>query len=322
MNFMRNLLGFLTCAVFLSTPLGPLRAADFRVVETQQERRSQYIRERFADYEPKLEGDHNEQIEKWGRSFLDKRTPELAAAGTKITEAANRIRLKRGIDATQLKDDQEFRKLLTGEITEILNPQYLRNELRSWAQGVEAQTRMRMIKCFQQVIAEDLGRSFDENLKNVVVNAVANIPVEKLVADADSVAKIEKEILKALPESTVSQSSRKAIKFAAVGLARYAAITVVETNVATKLNPVWKQVIVESATDITGWVADAGVEKINEELTKNPTPEAVQEAFKAALSDWNSSHLKPRLEEILSDYRRDIIQHLETKAGAINTLLP
>jgi hypothetical protein len=276
------------------------------------------IRDRSRAYEGKLEGDKVEFQAEWGGTFATNRAAAAAEASKRIVAAANQIRASRRIDAIQLKSHPEFKGVIRREIKEVLNAEKLRTELEAWAQGVETQTRTRMIRYFQQVIAEDLGRSFDENLRSIVVKAVREIPVEKLIADADAVAKIDAAILASLPESALSESSRKLIKEAAVQLTKVAAFKLAAASGAGQFSGI----LAEGAGMIADPLIEEGLLKLNEAITASPDPNAVKQAMIKALTEWNNANLKPRMEKTLSDFNRAIIRFLEDEARVQSGIVP
>src|SRR5262245_44120026 len=108
---------------------------------TAEQIRNLRLRDRFRDYEGKIKADHTEEIKRWGRLFLENRDAAMAVAAKDLATLANAIRKERSLDATQLKWDPEFHKALTDKIKALLAPDPLKGDLKTWAEGVEIQTR-------------------------------------------------------------------------------------------------------------------------------------------------------------------------------------
>ena len=272
--------------------------------------RNQLIRDRMRDYAAVLDSEFKERIIKWDELFLNDRQSGLTSAVQEIVLSADRIRKTRSLDASELKNDAEFHQLLAKKITEVLNPERMKAGLANWAKGVEMVTRTRMIECFQQIIAEDLGRTFDESLSNQVIKAVRAIPIEVLVAQADSSARIEQAILASLPESSLSATTRKTISASASALAKGAASVWATSHAMPTVAPL----IAGAAGEITRMAAEAALRELDERITQKPDPNFIHSNFEQALRDWNAKNLDPRLESILSDFRRHVIEHVEDQA--------
>jgi serine/threonine protein kinase len=284
----------------------------------QQSHKNALIRGRTRSFEGILEGDKGEFISAFGKSFIENREAGASEASGRIVAAANRIRGSRRIDATQLKSDTEFKALIRKEIEQLLNSKGLRAELEKWAEGVETNTRTRMIRYFQLVIAEDLGRAFDENLRGIVIKAVREIPVEKLIADAGSISKMEALILGAMPESALSETTRKAVREAAAQLTKSVAYSVAEVHGAGKLSPI----LAQGAGSIVGSMVERGLEALNEELTAKPDPNDVKNAIIKGLTEWNDANLKRPMESAVSDFNRAIIRFMEDEARVQGEVAP
>lgn len=281
--------------------------------------RAELIRARMRDYAAKLESDHEFLLRVWTQMFVDARGAGITAASKRIVEAAERIRRARRIDATEVKSDPGFRAAFQAEIRGLLETEAMKRDLAKWAESVESQTRARMIECFQQIIAEDLGRSFDDKLRGKVVAAVKQIPVAELASASDGALRIEKAILGALPEAEISAASRKAIVEASVALAKTAAFT-------AALNASASHDVATAAATVAGEVARVGIEaevwRLNEEKTAKSDPVVVGDALKRALADWSDTKLKAPLAEILDDFRGKVLEHVEEKARHESLIAP
>ena len=298
------------------------------------------IQRRTLDLNGYFYGEYRERVNKWDELFIHNRQSQLTAAAQEIVLASYRIKDTQGLDASQLKSDRDFQELLKNKIAEVLKPDKLKADLVTWAKDVEWVTRTRVIEYFQEIVAEDLGKKFDQNLSNQVVNAVLAIPVEEIVAQAGSSAKIEQAILSSLPESAISAASRKDISIAASFLVKNAISSPsLLKNITSSLSDSETGIIPTSSlpdaeteiliapliADVAGKITQAGTQaalfKINEIITEKPNPYLVSKNFEVALQDWNSQNLDPRLEKILADFRDHVIEQFRLKAHEESMLI-
>ncbi len=275
------------------------------------------IRLRLRDYEAVLDADHAAGLRQWRAGFLTRRKVAISDTITRLLGTGARLRATRNLDAGGLVSSPEFRSFLEREVQSQLQAQELRQELIEWAKGVEATTRSRMIECFQQIIAEDLGRVFDEHLSNQVVKAVRAIPLETILAKEKPEVRITEAILAGLPKDALSSAERKTVATASGFLAG----TGLKLLTVDKLGP-------PLATAIGG-AAGLGVEKasefllarLNDSLTAKPDPVQLAADYEQALLNWNDGTLKPRLEGVLAEFRRAVVAQIESQAREVNRLL-
>lgn len=268
------------------------------------------IHDRFRDYAGKLDAQFLQAAKEWPEMFIARRQERMTEAGSEIAETSKRIQKVRRIDATQLKRDPEFSSVIATRIHAVLEPGPLRRDLEEWARGVENVTRSQMIQAFQQTVAEDLGRKFDEKLRDKVVKAVCAIPIETLTSDGDAVAKIQQTILDSLPEAAISEESRKLISAAATTLVKSTTFVLA----AKSLSPDVATLCASAAGEIARLTTDAILVQYNQANTLAADPETIRSSFERALRDWNNTHLQPRLESILSTFRQDVIEQVENEA--------
>ncbi len=307
--------------VVLAGPIAPVAAQETPVAGPlaggTPAKENALIRTRIRDYEAQLEADHAVGLRHWRENFGARRRPAIAATITRVLNAGARLRAARGLDAGGLKTSPEFRAVLANELKEQLQPQELRTELGDWARTVENATRSRMIECFQQIIAEDLGRVFDEHLSNQVVKAVRAIPLETILAKEKPGLRIEEAILAGLPNDALSSGERKAVSTAAGFLAGTAATVLTTDKFGLKV------------ASVIGNVAGLGVEKtadfflrrLNDTLTAKPDPEQLAVDYEQALLEWNVGTLQPRLEGILAEFRRAVLAQVESHARQVNRVI-
>lgn len=268
------------------------------------------IRDRFREYSDILDADFAEAIIKWRETMVSRRETVVRKASQEVVFSANRMRELQKLDASQVRAHPAFRSLVAAKVQQVLEPAALRSDLVAWAKTVEDQTRSRMIECFQQVVAEDLGRSFDENLKGQVVKAIRGISVEALVTNVESVAKIEQAIISAMPEAAISESSRKIISQAAVSLT-----SLVAYSMSAQYLPSDSAIMLANAAGVIVRLSvDSYLFELNEAKTPKPDADAIGDSLKAALGEWNDSNLQPRLQAILTQFRSEVILHAENHA--------
>jgi len=294
-------------------------AQDTRALEAgvaASDLRNEAIRDRMRDYEAKLQADLAQKVREWNESFLSHRNSRLTNTVDTIISLGESIRLKGSLDADQLKTNVEFKKVLEDQIAKTLDAEALKGELQTWAKGVELQTRARLIECFQQIIAEDLGRSFDEKLRGKVVEAVKAIPIDLLIADRTSTAKLEASILDALPAAALSAETRRQVSAAVAVLAKCSATVFAQGHGLGQLSPL----LGEAVGEIARLPADAALRKMNEAMTAKPDPNLLRGSLERALADWNKANLQSRLEEILRAFGKEAVKHVEAEARNINYL--
>ena len=274
--------------------------------------RDQSVRMRTDEYQHRLNFMFAAQVHSWSESFLTHRRQAILLAGQTLASKAIAIRTAKGSDWSQIRNDPEFKKSVDESINSLLEPQEMRSELTLWAQGVEGQTRQEMVDYFRQIIAEDLGRSFDLRLRGKVIKAVQAIPLTQLIA-ADR-TRIEDAIAAGLPKTLITSGQRTAIARAAGALA-YVASPVVAATVGI---PTLSASIQTLASLLVQWMVSAGLEALDRTLAGEPSAKAISYNLEVTLRDWNNRTLVKALTGVLQQFGADVMNSLEREAQRIN----
>jgi hypothetical protein len=290
----------LCCAILLWSLFGILLAAPPAAAEASdpcidEQCSGNSVKERIEEYRARIELLFKQRLDDWSRSFLARRHDAMARAGEALAAEASAVHAARRLDWSAVGNDPEFRAYEQTQVEGLLEPKRLRAELTTWARGVEMETRNVMIELFRQLVAEDLGLQFDQQLRGQVVRAVNEIPLESLVkADA---AWIETRIRSGLPQSVMTKSQRAAISMAAGALAGAAA------GLATAASaPTLTAKIAALAMMVGQWVASLALDALDNTLAGPPQGAALATQLEIGLREWQDRQLRGRLENILHHF--------------------
>ncbi len=276
--------------------------------------RQNAVRATLRDYDARLQAEYRQRLAGWLSGFVQRRAARSAAAGERLAKLAAEIRDRRSVSWKAVGQDPEFLAEARKVAAELLTADEVRAELTAWAREVESETRLEMLRCFQQIIASDLGLKFDQNLRGRVEAAVKAIPIEKLVADGVSQEQLVTAIQAGLPGVILTDEQKESIALAAGELARRGAQWVAVTQLS--LPPDWTEFLSNLAAMGTAWAAAQGLEWVDRFLSGEPQPEQIARQLAAGLDAWNRRQLKGRLENILTSYRFQVIKFVDAEGKA------
>lgn len=276
--------------------------------------RQNAVRATLRDYDARLQASYRQRLAAWMSGFVDRRADRAAQAGERLAKLAAEIRDRRSVSWKAVGQDPAFVAEARKVAAELLSADQVRAELTAWARQVESETRREMLRCFQQIIASDLGLKFDQKLRGRVEAAVKAIPVEKLVADGVSQEQLVAAIQAGLPGVILSDEQKESIALAAGELARRGAQWVAVTQLS--LPPDWTEFLSNLAAMGTAWATAQGLEWIDRGLTGEPEPKEIARQLSAGLDAWNRRQLKGRLENILTSYRFQVIRFVDAEGQA------
>ena len=282
--------------------------------EVQRQRRQNAVRATIRDYDSRLQALYGKRIEAWQKGFLDRRDQRLVDIGQRMAKLAAQIRDRREVSWETVGKDRQYRAEARKGAASLLQAKEIRAELATWSEQVEQETRLEMLRCFQQIIASDLGLKFDEKLRGKVQQAVRAIPVEQLVGDQVSQEKLVLAIQAGLPGVVLTDEQKESIALAAAELARRGTQWVAVTQL--QMPPDWAEFLSGLAAMGTAWAAARGLEWIDRSLTGEPEPDAITRTLREALDAWSKERLSQRLQAILRNYRFQVLEFVQAEGEA------
>ncbi|HOX37095.1 MAG TPA: hypothetical protein PL033_03820 [Candidatus Brocadiia bacterium] len=274
---------------------------------TQRDPRSKDTRliERKQEYKSRLESLYAERLNKWEKDFLQNREQRINKGSADLVALAKDIRNRTREDWNQVKKDPEFANKRDALIAELLSETEMRKELTEWADKLELAVKKEMLDYFQQLIAEDLGKAFDENLRGVVIKAVQSIPLEKILRENGTAEDIKKAIENAMPGVTLNEIQREVLSVATGALAGLGAAAIA----GGPSNPIGASVgqIVTVASKVG---AKYFFEELDRRLSGEPDANriatGITEAMKNGTKKLREEQIKPKLD----DYSDKILEYL------------
>ena len=244
------------------------------------------MRSTVRDYDARLAEAYHKHIRSWQKRFGQERRDRIAQAAREIVRQAIFLRDRRQISWPEIGDNPEFISLLERHVRELTDASELRSQLLVWAQAVEAHTRLEVVRCFQQVVAYDLGMKFDERLRSKVIEAVRAIDVERLVSPQNSQQEIIDQIKQGLPGALITSQQKRYIA-RAVGVLVQRVVTLMATSQLGLAEGATKFVSM-LAFEITRQVSEKGLHWFDRRLSGEPQIEADRFPINAEPSNLES----------------------------------